>query len=283
MNATQQWLHAQAEQGRRLYLVLDTDGQLDERNALLSGLDHSQYCNLYLDTPARSLAATGPWIFALASLEHPVVQRLLDTPERNWGWLASTSASGNLDQLTRHWRARLVTGERPHQALYRFHDNRVFARALAHLSDEQLCEYLGPMTSVCYWRGRHWAAAYNPAPGEYPVPPEPAWLAIPAPADTVAGVQFDNVRRYLMVEHTALIAELASQQDVDAWLTAQLALARTWSWQAPEQLRFLLLQRSQAPGATLPKSWLPHRDEPPAAHFQRVYDEVRFWHGDGAL
>ncbi|MDD2050640.1 DUF4123 domain-containing protein [Pseudomonas putida] len=282
MNTLEQWLRAQSERGQRLYLVLDSDGQLDERNALLNKRKDSQYSNLYIDTPARSLAAVGPYIFRLASLEHPAIQLLLKSPERHWGWLAS-SASADLDVLTRHWRARLVTGERPNQALYRFYDNRVLGRALAHLSPEQRSEFLGPIASVCYWHEGQWAVACNPAPGEYPVPSAPAWLAVPSAADTAAGVQFDNARRYLMVEQTALIAELARQQDTDAWLSAQLELARAWGWQDPEQVRFLLLQRLQASGAALPRSWLPQLDETPLVHFQRVYQEVQFWQGDVAL
>ncbi|PMY64015.1 MULTISPECIES: DUF4123 domain-containing protein [Pseudomonas] len=282
MSTPEQWMRVQGELGQRLYLILDSVGQLDERNALLNERDNDQYSNLYSGTPASALAAIGPYLFQLDTLDHPAIQVLLKTPERHWGWLAS-SASGDLDQLARHWRARLVTGERPNQALYRFHDNRVLGRALAHLRPEQRSEFLGPIASVCYWQDGQWAAAYNPAPGEYPVPPAPAWLAVPPTADTAAGIQIDNARRYLMVEQMERLAELARQQDADTWLQAQLELARAWGWQAPEQVRFLLVQRLQAPREALPKSWLPQLDETPLTHFQRVYQQVQFWQGDAAV
>ncbi|MGE7955122.1 DUF4123 domain-containing protein [Pseudomonas sp. NPDC089530] len=282
MSTPEQWLQIQGELGRYLYLVLDSDGQLDERNALLNERESNQYSNLYIGTPASSLAAAGPYLFRLDTLDHPAIQALLKTPERHWGWLAS-SASSDLEQLARHWRARLVTGERPNQALYRFHDNRVLGRALAHLRPEQRAEYLGPMASVCYWQAGQWANADNPTPGECPVPSEPAWLAVPSAPDTVAGIQIDNARRYLMVEQMERLAELARQQDADTWLQAQLELARTWGWQAPEQVRLLLVQRLQAPGDALPRSWLPQANETPMTHFQRVFQEVQFWQGDATV
>ncbi|AZC31600.1 hypothetical protein C4K38_3642 [Pseudomonas chlororaphis subsp. piscium] len=282
MSTPEQWMRVQGELGQRLYLILDSVGQLDERNALLNEWDNDQYRNLYSGTPASSLAAVAPYLFQLDTLDHPIIQALLKSPERHWGWLAS-SASGDLDLLTQHWRARLVTGERPNQALYRFHDNRVLGRALAHLRPEQRSEFLGPIASVCYWQDGQWAAAYNPAPGEYAVPLDPAWLAVPSAPDTAAGIQIDNARRYLMVEQMEQLAELARQQDADTWIQAQLELARTWGWLAPEQVRFLLVQRLQAPGDALPKSWSPQLDETPQAHFQRVYQEVQFWQGDATV
>ncbi|UCR84340.1 DUF4123 domain-containing protein [Pseudomonas chlororaphis] len=282
MSTPEQWMRVQGELGQRLYLVLDSVGQLEERNALLNEWDNDQYRNLYSGTPASSLAAVAPYLFQLDTLDHPIIQALLKSPERHWGWLAS-SASGDLDLLTQHWRARLVTGERPNQALYRFHDNRVLGRALAHLRPEQRSEFLGPIASVCYWQDGQWAAAYNPAPGEYSVPPAPAWLVIPPTADTAAGVQFDNARRYLMVEQIERLAKLAEQQSADAWLQAQLELARVWGWQAPDQVRFLLVQCLQAPGYVLPRSWLPPDNETPMAHFERVYQETQFWQGDAIV
>ncbi|HBP0509242.1 TPA: DUF4123 domain-containing protein [Pseudomonas aeruginosa] len=282
MNTLEQWLRKQGELERYLYLVLDSDGQLDERDGLLEGREPHQYGNLYSGTPASSLAAIGPYLFRLDTLDHPVVQALLKSPERHWGWLASC-ASRDLEPLLRHWRARLVTGARPNQALYRFHDSRVLGRALAHLQPEQWPAFLGPISSACYWLAGQWVDADNPAPGEHAVPDEPAWLVVPTAAETAAGIQFDNARRYLIAEWTEPFAELAGQRDADAWLRAQLELARTWGWRTPEQIRFLLLQRLRATDDALPRSWSPLPDEPPTTHFERVYQEVRFWQGDAPL
>ncbi|MBV7515883.1 DUF4123 domain-containing protein [Pseudomonas sp. PDM25] len=282
MSALEQWLQEQSRQGRRLYLVLDSDGQLDERNALVSELGVEQYRNLYLGTPADSLANVAPHLFQLASVEHPALQTLLNTPERHWGWLAST-ASNDLDALTTHWQERLVIGERPNQALYRFHDNRVLGRALAHLQPEQQPDFLGPMSSVCYWQAEQWIVIDNPDPGQHPLPLAPAWLNTPTPAATFAGVQFDNTRRYLMREHSGALVGLARQQNVDTWLRGQLDWARTWGWQEPEQIHFLLTQSLQAQDYVPPQSWWPRPHETPSTHFDRLYQETLYWQGDAPV
>lgn len=279
MTTPEQWQQEQTLQGRRLYLVLDTDGQLDERNALAGALSIVQYRNLYLGTPASSLANVAPYLFELDTAARPALQTLLDTPERHWGWLAS-AASTDLDTLASHWQDRLVTGKRPNQALYRFHDNRVLGRALAFLQPGQRPAYLGPIASVCYWQAGHWRVIDNPAPGVYPLPSDPAWLSTPTPEALFASVQFDNTRRYLVREHIDNLARLAEQQDVDTWLRNQLDLARTWGWQEPEQLHFLLTQSLQTPDYVLPKSWLPQPHETPSTHFDRLYQEKLFWQGD---
>jgi hypothetical protein len=282
MNTLTHWLNDQTKLGRHLYLVLDSDGQLDERNALAGELVTEQYRNLYLGTPADSLAAVGPYIFQLDTAEHPPLKALFSSPERHWGWLAS-SASGDLEVLTRHWQARLVTGQRPNQALYRFHDNRVLGRALAYLQPEQRPDYLGPLISVCYWQAEQWVVTDNPVPGDHPLPFDPAWLSIPQSEATTAGVQFDNTRRYLMRDHTDAVVSLAKQQDVDTWLRGQLDCARTWGWQTPDQIHFLLTQSLQAPGYAPPSTWLPRPCETPAAHFERVYQEKLYWQGDASV
>jgi hypothetical protein len=282
MSTLEQWLDTQAQPGRLLYLVLDADGQLDERNALANELGPDRYRNLYIGTPAESLTNIGPYLFQLASLDHPVVQALLKRPERHWGWLAS-AAETDLDAITTHWQERLVTAERQNQALYRLHDNRVLGRALAYLRSEQYPEYLGPMISVCYWQAQQWTVTDNPNPGMHPLPSDPAWLKTPAPEAIFASVQFDNSRRYLMSEHTDALADLAEQQEVDTWLRAQLDLAGTWGWHTPGQVHFLLTQSLQASGYLLPRSWLPRPNENTSTRFDRVYQEVRYWQGEGPV
>ena len=282
MNTLERWLHKQSRQGRHLYLVLDSDGQLDERNALASALGVDQCRNLYVGTPANSLANVAPWLFQLTTLEHPALKALLNAPQRHWGWLASAESS-DLDQIATHWQNRLVTGERPHQALYRFHDNRVLARALAYLLPEQLPDYLGLLTSVCCWQAEQWTVTDNPDPGVHPLPPDPAWCHTPTPEAIFNSLQFDNARRYLVREHTEEMLDLARQQDMDTWLRGQLDLARTWGWQDPDSLHFLLTQSLQAPGYSPPKNWLPQANETPTMHFDRVYQETLYWQGDAPL
>lgn len=282
MNTLTHWLNDQTKLGRHLYLVLDSDGQLDERNLLASELGIEQYRNLYMGTAADSLASVAPYLFQLDTVEHPILQALLNAPERHWGWIAS-AANTDLDALPLHWQNRLVTGERPNQALYRFHDNRVLGRALAFLQPEQRPDYLGPLASICYWQAEQWAVTDNPNPGIRPLPLDPAWCHTPTPEATLKSVQFDNARRYLVREHTDNLLSLAQRQDIDTWLRGQFNLAYTWGWQEPESIHFLLTQSMQESDYTPPKNWLPHPNETPTMHFDRVYQETLYWQGDAPV
>ncbi|PKA70342.1 uncharacterized protein DUF4123 [Pseudomonas baetica] len=282
MTPVKRWLHEQNRAGRDLYLMLDVDGQLDERTALPGDLGVERYRNLYAGTAANALAQSGPLLFQIDSIGYPAIQALLDTPERNWGWLASASHF-ELDAVAAHWRERVMTGERPNLAIYRVHDNRVLGRALAHLQPQQYAELLGPMVSVCYWYDEQWRVADNPEPGTHPLPADPPWLQTPTPELVYANVLFDNARRYLVGEHTDAMTRLAEQLDVDDWLWGQIQRTRLWGWQAPEQVHFLLTQSLQMPGYLLPKSWLPKPGEEPAVHFERVYQQVLYRQGEARL
>lgn len=279
MITPQLWSSTQANQGLHLYLILDSDGQIDERDALRNLLGDDKHINLFLGTPASSLAENGPFIFQLEKANFQAIATLINRPEGNWGWLASSSVN-DLGVIAEHLRARLVAGERPNQVIYRFHDNRVLTRALNHLSSDQYPDYLGPISSVCYWNGSQWAVSENSNPDEHPLPSAPAWLHIPQTEAESAGIEFDNIRRYLMVEHTETLAKLGEQESVDAWLRTQLDLARTWGWQEPEQLHFFLDQSLKAPGYHLPKSWYPHHGETAPTHFERIHDESLYWQGE---
>jgi len=282
MTPVKRWLHEQNRAGRDLYLMLDVDGQLDERTALPGDLGVERYRNLYAGTAANALAQSGPLLFQIDSIGYPAIQALLDTPERNWGWLASASHF-ELDAVAAHWRERVMTGERPNLAIYRVHDNRVLGRALAHLQPQQYAELLGPMVSVCYWHDEQWRVADNPDPGMHPLPADPPWLQTPTPELVYTNVLFDNARRYLVGEHTDAMTRLAEQLDVDDWLWGQIQRARLWGWQAPEQVHFLLTQSLQLPAYLPPKSWLPKPEEEPAAHFERVYQQVLYWQTEARL
>jgi hypothetical protein len=282
MITPQFWSSAQSNLGLHLYLILDSDGQSDERDALRNMLTSDKHINLFLGTPASSLAENGPFIFQLEKPDFQTIVKLIDKPERNWGWFASSSVN-DIGVVAAHFRARLIAGERPNQAIYRFHDNRVLTRALNYLGSDQYQDYLGPISSVCYWDGSQWSITENSNPGEHPLPASPAWLNIPQSEAASAAVEFDNIRRYLMVEHTEVLAKLAERENLDAWLRAQLELARTWGWKEPEQLHFFVDQSLKAPEYHLPKSWYPHHGEIPSAHFERIYEESLYWQGEVAV
>lgn len=275
----QQWMNEQRHLGHCLCLILDS---ADERQIRQTLLDYP-YCSVYSETPVADLAQAGPFLFLIDNPDDRRLSELLRAPERNWGWLASVPPQAGLQGLVKHWRERLIVGVRPHQALYRFHDNRVLSRALQHLTTAAIAGYLGPIVSVCYWQGQYWETLGNPTPGDHPVPPSPAWHEVPAEGDQCAHIREVNARRYLLAEHLEAYARIAEQQDPDLWLSAQLALAHAWGWQSPEQLEFLLVQSLKQANGTLAQHWQPHLDEAPTTHFQRIYQATQFWQGDTPL
>ncbi|MEH6349868.1 DUF4123 domain-containing protein [Pseudomonas sp. 3JA] len=274
-----QWLIEQQRLGHTLCVVLDSENEHHTRQALLKSSRPDQYLSVYSQTPVSDLADAGPFVFTFDRPGDEHINELIDRPDSRWGWLASLPKEG-LPTLVEHWRERLIIGERPHQALYRFHDNRVLARALQHLPVEAYPAYLGPAISVCYWQGTCWASTYNPAPGAYPLPDSPLWLQVPVTPQQAMQTRLLNARRFLLAEHVQAFASLAEQQDPVAWLRATLEQAEAWHWQAPEQLEFLLTQRLQTPAQALAPYWQVRSAESPDEHFERVRLTAAFWQGD---
>ncbi|WP_339474568.1 DUF4123 domain-containing protein [Pseudomonas sp. RL_5y_Pfl2_69] len=274
--SVRQWMAEQLTLGHSLCLILDSEGERAARQALLKNHGPEQYCRVYSETPLADLADAGPVIFLINSPDNEHIKALLEVPERNWGWLASIGRD-DLPALTRHWRERVITGTRPHQALYRFHDNRALTRALGHIPEKARPEYLGPAISVCFWQGSQWAVINNPAPGVHPVPADPAWLNVPVPASQTMAMLHSNIYRYLWAEHSDELIRLSQRQDPSTWLAEQLSQARQWGWSTPEQLHFLIINTLKPP---LLRSWLPHGDEDPQVHFERLLNEVKFWSGE---
>lgn len=271
-----QWIEEQHRQGRELCLILDSLGEMETRQTLLNGRACDRYASVYDQTSVARLANAGPYLILLSRADTEALSGLLGAPERNWGWLASI-AQGDLPALLEHWRQRFLLGSRPNQALYRFHDNRVLARALAFMPQEARPGYLGPAVSVCYWHETHWEVVSNPAPGKRPVPDEPAWLNVPALPLQAIEILHANVYRYLWAEHSDEMLALSQLQDPDEWLTEQLAQVRHWAWTTPEQVHFLVLQRLTTWERPVIKNWSPRAEETPAMHFERLFNEVQFW------
>ncbi|WP_081232272.1 DUF4123 domain-containing protein [Pseudomonas chlororaphis] len=274
-----QWLTEQLRLGHSLCLILDSADERATRQALLGNHDPEQYCSVYRGTQAADLADVGPLIFVIDKPDGGYLKELLKAPERNWGWLASIH-NGRLPALTQHWRDRMVIGTRPNQALYRFQDNRVLSRALGHIPKADHPEYLGPAISVCYWQGTQWAVIHNHAPGEYSVPTDPSWLNVPAPTEQTMDILQTNIYRYLWAERSNDLLRISQHQDPKTWLAEQLAQAQQWGWLAPEQLHFLILQNLSPTEPPIVKNWLPKAGETSQAHFERLFNEVKFWSGE---
>lgn len=282
MKPHEQWLETQAQRGRHLYLMLDGDGKTQQRNTLITELGSERCRNLYIGTAAVSMMDTAPYLFELQSTRCAALQELMAAPQDNWGWLASAD-SADIDALARHWQARLIAGERPNQALYRLHDNRVLGRALDFLQPEQRAAYLGLMTSVCYWQAGQWLVSDNPDPAPHPLPAEPAWLQTPVPRGISLGIQFDNARRYLIREHADELLALAQAEDIDSWLRSHLDLAHDWGWLEPEKIHFMLTRSLRLPSYFSSTTRLPKPEETPQLHYERLFLEARFWEGERPL
>lgn len=278
IDCPEQWLVEQLTLDRSACLILDSEGECDARQELLKSVDLERYRSVYSDTQVTELANAGPFIFIIDNPHDERVNTLLKAPKRNWGWLASIE-KGHLPGLIRHWRERLIIGTRPNQGLYRFHDNRVLTRALAHLPVSALPGYLGPAISVCYWQGAHWQVTDNPAPGHYPPPADPAWLNIPSPVDQSQNVRLANLFRHLWAEHSDAMRNLSAGQDTKVWLANHLLQAQAWGWHEPEQVRFLVLESLYRAKPPIISNWQPRNGETPLAHFERIFDEVQFWAG----
>ncbi|WP_168233540.1 DUF4123 domain-containing protein [Pseudomonas veronii] len=266
------WMARQQQAGRRICLMLD--GYSAARQPMLAARDLSHYRCLYSETVAAELANTGPVFLLLGPMSEPALVDLLQHPEANWGWLGSLP-DDDLTGVTAHWRERLMVGPEGEQALYRLHDNRTLARALAYLPTALWPEFLGPLISVCYWHEGGWLHGENPAPGHYPVPVPAPWLNTPNPqADAILHA---NILRYLLAEHSEDLAALVEFQDPRAWLSQVLEQARAWQWYAPEQLEFLVVRRLKEATRNRVICWQPRAGEAPGEHFERLVEQ---WRGE---
>lgn len=270
------WMAQQRQRGYALCLMLE--GHNTARQPLLAGRGPLHYCELYSETDAAQLVSSGPVIVLLEQMQEPALVELLQHPESNWGWMGSLPAA-DFDDVTRHWRARLLLGPKGQQVLYRIHDNRTLGRALAHLSKAHWPDYLGPLISVCYWHEGRWCQAENPAPGDYPVPDPSPWLGAPNPQ--AEAILHANILRYLLAEHSEDLAALVEFQDPRIWLAQVLEQARTWQWRSPEQLEFLVVRRLEEATRSSVVHWQPWVGEAPGAHFERVVEQWRREEGKG--
>lgn len=274
-NFAHQWIARQQQAGHRLCLMLE--GGNAARVPMMAARSVLEYSSVYAQTAVADLASTGPVILLLEQMDEPALRDLLNTPEANWGWLASIPGA-DLASVTRHWRDRLLRGSPGHQALYRFHDNRTLSRVLAYLLPAQWPALLGPMFSVCYWHDDRWHSADNPAPGEYPVPDPAPWLNAPNP--NAGTILHANILRYLLAEHSEDLVALVEFQDPRIWLSQVLEQARAWQWNRPEQLEFLVVRRLEETTRGSVMRWQPMGGETSADHFERVVQQWRLAGGE---
>ncbi len=263
----QGWIAEQQASGRELFLTIDRLAEPDPVLQLFQ-LDLMQdYANLYAGTDYDALKEVGPWLIKIPSQNNQAISFLLDTPQQNWGWLASAEKL-EMAVLTNHWRDRMLIEEQGKKALYRFQDNRVIGHHLSSLTPEQQPILIGPLHSVLCWHQGAWAAWTNSAPALHPVPTARPWLGIPEPDETGNAIRLHNLEQWLWENHPSAVTRLVEQQDLQRWLQRQLETARSCGWDTIEQQQFLLQHQMNPQMASQP-FWTALAGETPADHYQR--------------
>lgn len=263
----QGWISEQQAAGRELFLTIDRLAEPD-LIPILFGLDLMQdYTNLYTGTDFDDLKDIGPWLIKIPSLKSSAFSFLFDTPEQNWGWLASADKL-ELTALCTHWRERMLITKAERKALYRFQDNRVIAHHLANLMPKQRPLLMGPLHSLLCWHQGEWAVWDNPTPAVQNSPTSTPWLDIPEPTETRNAIRQHNLQQWLWEQHPAAVTQLVQREPLQNWLQRQLETARQWNWESIEQLHFLLQHQLKPQVANQP-FWAKQPGETAAAHYQR--------------
>ncbi|MHC8371963.1 DUF4123 domain-containing protein [Pseudomonas sp. MDT1-85] len=274
-DALNNWLGEQAKLNRVLILALDSLAEPNPVTSLYSAGLMQRSVQLYRRTQYADFAAISPWLTELHNPGADAFRKLLDDPQRNWGWIGSMDKA-DLDGLTQHWQARMVIDEDGERSLFRFQDNRVIARCLANLKETEYPLLLGPISSVLYWDEEQWKSVDNARPGVYPAPDPAPWLRNPESGEQARSILRDNLKRWLLTYHVEAAAELAETRVVSEWLEEQMDLLDLWQWKTPEQ-RELMLSRRLNPECMKDVAWEPLPGEMPEVHFarcQRVFGET---------
>lgn len=262
------WFDEQQAEQRQLLLILDSLAEPNPVQELFASDLMQQYVNLYQDTAVSEMTEVGPWLVLLSESDPAQIQSLLDSPERNWGWLASAEHL-DLSVLTQHWRDRMLIEEHGQRSLYRFQDNRVIARHLREIDKVQRPFLLGPLTSALCWDGQCWQSFDNPRPDPYPAPFETPWLAVAEPETVQHHIKRHNLELWLWQNHSSATANLAETRLLTDWLDQQLDTARRWNWHSEDHLHFLLRHQLD-PALAVHPAWAPAEHETTEAHFARV-------------
>ncbi|EUB84796.1 DUF4123 domain-containing protein [Pseudomonas sp. GM30] len=270
------WLGEQSRLNRVLILALDSLADPNPVTSLYSAGVMQRSVQLYRRTEYAQFAAISPWLTELQNPGNDAFRRLLDDPQRNWGWIGSMDKA-DLDSLTQHWIARMVIDEDGERSLFRFQDNRVLARCLGNMKETEWPLLLGPISSVLYWDQDQWKSADNSRSGMHPVPNPAPWLRTPESGEQARSILRDNLKRWLLTYHVDAAATLAETRVVSEWLEEQMDLLEAWDWRTEEQ-RQLMLSLRLSPQCEADIAWEPLSGETPEVHFarcQRVFSNPK--------
>nr|WP_321272187.1 DUF4123 domain-containing protein [uncultured Tolumonas sp.] len=134
---------------------------------------------LYGGTEFTDAILHGPWLLPLAQLAD--WQTWWQEQERAGQAQGVLIASPYLvEQLVRHWQNLLIAGLDGEEVLFRYYDPRVLAPMLATYTETEICQFLGPTTSLLIWHQADWRV-YSPYPkAALTEHTEPWWRMRPA-------------------------------------------------------------------------------------------------------
>ncbi|WP_434154215.1 DUF4123 domain-containing protein [Pseudomonas sp. JZ134] len=272
MSPVYSWIQTQTNKQRSLYLIIDSLAEPNPIPELFGSGGIKEYANLYQGTSYEELSAIAPWLIRIEDMSNVAIQRLIQHPERDWGWLACAEFH-EFSAIKKHLQDRIEIHEDEQISLYRFQDPRVIARSLAYLKREQAPYLLGPFESVLYWHSEKWKEYNNPNPSfsQLPEPPFP-WL-YSEPDETKQEIKILNLEQWLWENQPAETTELAKQLHIRTWLKDCLAKAEIYQWKDAYQL-FFLLMHNRLNQLNHP-AWEPLPDELPLAHFNRCQSFFR--------
>ncbi|ARU87397.1 DUF4123 domain-containing protein [Pseudomonas sp. M30-35] len=264
------WLVEQRRQQREFILVIDSMADPDPIKYLFGADVMHDYTRIYTSSPLASFIEASPWLVRLSGQQMNSVKALLDSPEANWGWIASTTQN-DLNLHTQHWLDRALIEDGAQRWLYRLQDNRVMAHHLSTLEIAQRPLLLGLMDSAICWDAEKWVVIDNPRPDFYPQPFATPWLNIAEPESVADAIVHHNLKQWLWDEHPHATTALKDAQPLDPWLYEQLQLAKTWGWTDQAQIEFLLINKLKPEIANHPQ-WANADGESPAQHYARCVD-----------
>lgn len=269
-NQPTHWLAEQNQRQRQLLLIIDPTSAPDAVGALFKRVPIRDYLQVFQNTEFENLLEQSPWLIRIDNAAIPGLMQLLQSPELNWGWVASVGQL-DLNEMALHWRERMVFREGDQRWFYRFQDNRVISRSLSALDPLQIPLLLGPIVSALCWDGKHWQSFENNAPAHYPSPSAKPWLDAPEPKSISDAIEIRALESWLWSHQPALTYRL--QAPVKVWIRQQLDLAAELGWTDTEHVLFLVECRLNPNLAEHPV-WLKREDESPTQHFARAKREM---------
>lgn len=271
INTASSWIDTQQLQQRKIILVIDS---CSETNPILeffkSGITSlKNFICLYKETELEKSIENSPWLVELNNdFSINQINHLLETPETNWGWLASMDSSFTLEQLAKHWQQRMIIEGGNNKFIYRFQDNRTISWHLQNLSELDKPLLLGPIDSVLAWDEKEWKTFNNQQAELQTSLLKKPWQDIKEPKHIGQAIRSENMKNWLFESYPKTLYDYSEIEDFYTWVDEQLIKADDWGWDKKEQWQFLLGQQLD-PKQRISTDWFPINEETPEQHYQR--------------